>query len=91
MSEKIEQIEFLDEYLKNKLDWKIFNPVFNDEGEWIGQQSGDDFTNLEIYEEYNIYYCKIFSNELGHSLIGVFVLPETYEKFKTIVDILLGE
>lgn len=93
MSKKIEQIEFLDEYFKNKSDYEKLDHTLKHDVGCISQYVKHGITDIRISEEkdrYYKYHCEISSIELS-VLIGVFVLPETYEKFKIVLDILLGE
>ncbi len=87
--ELINQLEFINVYFKDKPEFIVFDSIFDEDDNWIGQQVGDDFTNIDIIEENNIFYCKITSNELGHNLIAYFNLPENYKDFKTLLDIFL--
>lgn len=90
-TKEMEQDQFLETYFKDKPEFILLDPVYDHEtGEFIVQQAGDDFTNVDVFEENNCYYCKISSNELGHNLLANFVLPESYEKFKTLLNIFLN-
>lgn len=84
---KIGQQDFLTEYIKDKPDWNIYN-----NNEYI-KQAGNDFYNIDCHfneNEIPAYECKISTCELGNIEIAIFWIPETYEKFKTILDIFLG-
>ena len=80
----IEQQDFLQEYLKDKPDFRY--EVYSN---WFSGSS--DFILIQVYDEYDNYYCKIKTLELGNlPLLAFFILPQTYEQFKTIMDIFLG-
>lgn len=81
--------EFLNKYFSDKTDWYLSELIFTDEN-WIGQQSGNDYFNVDIIEENNNYFCNVYTNELGNIFIAKFLLPETYQKFKTLLDIFLN-
>lgn len=78
---ELQQEDFLQEYFKDKSDYKVLDSIFDEEYGWIGQQVGNNYC----------YFCKITSIELGVGLIAEFVVPEKFETFKQLLDIFLGE
>lgn len=81
----IEQQDFLKEYLKDKPGFtyeRVDDYLFN---------ATNDFIMLQVFDEDENYYCTINSLELENlPPFATFMFPQTYEKFKTIMDIFLG-
>lgn len=77
----IEQQDFLQEYLKDKPDFRYESSFY------IFTAENNNYVIL-VYDYEDNFYCKItFHNK---NPVAQFLLPQTYEKFKTIMDIFLG-
>lgn len=92
MTQTIEQQDFLQEYLKDKPDWnvtetKYFKNLSVKEIKYYKNKNLNHFYDIRI----SSYWYIIKEYKGAYSLdIAEFLLPQTFEKFKTIMDIFLG-
>jgi hypothetical protein len=90
--ETIKQEDFLQEYFKDKENWALDKKEFDVYKDFLRQKASSD--NLDIMVNMtgrNILRCQIYLGQIGFNQIGLFDLPEAYEDFKTIMDILLKD
>lgn len=78
----IEQQDFLQEYLKDK-------PYFCYKSAYLFPYLCSCL-EIKIYGINDNFYCKIETDEFNIPPLADFLIPQTYEKFKTIMDIFLG-
>lgn len=89
MTKEINQEDFLTEYLKDKKDWEIDDPFLSDKGVWTGQLVSNKSLEVDVYKGRLNYWCNISKAEFSHGPIAKFLIPATYQEFKTLMDIFL--
>lgn len=83
--------DFLTEYLKDKADW-TGEKITDSDGFYKCENYGNDFYNIDAWiDSSRGFYMKMESCEVVNELVCAFYFPSTYEKFKILMDIFLGE
>lgn len=85
---KLKNMEnFLGKYCKEagiQFKTNIIDDIF------VSQEAGTDYFNFFTYYKNENLFCKIESCELRNQVIGQFLIPDTYEKFKLVLETLVN-
>lgn len=77
---------YLKEYLKDKKDWIINEPVLKGEFKTFCQIATNNIISCETCEIFGDIMLIMNSCSTLQTLICCFIIPSSYEKFKTIME-----